>query len=291
VNQPSTYSYRSSLKSRRSDELINTYMMRPLAGVLVRLLFPTPVTPNHVTIASIAAGCIAAFCLSRGTPEFAAGGGLFIFLKDLLDTADGQLARARGLYTRLGRFLDSIADIVVNLLLFAALGATLSEQTKDPMIWPLTLLGFLGLSLRVSYHVFYLTSYLHLQELYTTNRTTEAITAEDREVGGPTLFLQRLFLLCYGWQDGLMVWLDRKCGRAAFRTEAQVQLWYSDHIGLRLSGFLGIGTELFLLALFALFHRMEFYLWWNVAIMNGIWAGTILYRKAFLSRVVRAAAE
>jgi phosphatidylglycerophosphate synthase len=290
VNQPPAYSYHSSLKSRRSDELINTYMMRPLAGVLVRLLYPTRVTPNHVTIASIAAGCIAAFCLSRGTPEFSAGGGVFIFLKDLLDTADGQLARAKSLYSRLGRFLDSMTDIVINLALFAALGATLSEQTRNPMIWPLALLGFLGLSLRVSYHVLYLTSYLHLQESYATNRTTEAITEEDRRAGGLTLFMQRLFLLLYGWQDALMVWLDRKCGRATFTTEDQVQRWYSDHIGLRLSGFLGIGTELFLLALFALFNRLELYLWWNVVIMNGIWAGAILYRKVVLSRLVRTAA-
>lgn len=264
--------------------------MRPLAGILVRLLYPTRVTPNHVTIASIAAGCIAAFCLSRGTPEYTAGSGIFIFLKDLLDTADGQLARAKGLYTRLGRFLDSITDIVVNLALFAVLGTTLSEQTGSPTIWPLAFFGFFGLSLRVSYHVFYLTSYLHLQESYSTNRTTEAITETDREKGGPTLFLQRLFLLFYGWQDALMVWLDRKCGRTAFATDDEIHQWYSDQIGLRLSGFLGIGTELFLLALFALFNRLEIYLWWNVVIMNGIWAGTILYRKVFLSRKVRTAA-
>jgi phosphatidylglycerophosphate synthase len=264
--------------------------MRPIAGLLVRLLYSTRVTPNHVSITSIAAGGIAAFCLSRGTPEHAAWGGIFIFLKDLLDTADGQLARAKNLYSRFGRFLDSITDVLVNLALFAALGRTVSEQSSNPMIWSLAVLGFVGLSLRVSYHVFYQTSYLHLQDSYTTNRTMESITEKDREAGGATLFLQRVFLLFYGWQDALMVWLDGKCGRTAITTDDQVQRWYSDGIALRLSGFLGIGTELFLLAFFAFFNRLELYLWWNVVIMNGIWAGALLYRKVFLSREVRTAA-
>ena len=55
------YSYRDSVKSDKSDELINTYLLRPIAGVIVWALYYTPITPNQVTIISILSGIIAAF--------------------------------------------------------------------------------------------------------------------------------------------------------------------------------------------------------------------------------------
>lgn len=54
------YDYRKSLKSNLSDELVNIYLLRPAAGLIVRVLYPTPVTPNQVTIVSTVAGIVAA---------------------------------------------------------------------------------------------------------------------------------------------------------------------------------------------------------------------------------------
>ena len=47
---------------------------------------------------------------------------LLLQLKTLLDNADGALARATGQVTLTGRYLDTIADLVVNVAVFAALG-------------------------------------------------------------------------------------------------------------------------------------------------------------------------
>jgi len=281
------YSYSSSVKSERSDELINTYVMRPLAGLVVRLLYPTGVTPNQLTIASTVAGCVAALLYRAGQPEWTMAAGLFVSLKDLLDSADGQLARARGMYSRFGRFLDSIGDLTVNLAVFAAIGAVLVQETGDSRIWLLACLGFLGISLRVSYHVFYQTSYLHLHESYTTNRTTEEVREEDRHADRTVLFMQRLFQVLYGWQDRLMVRLDAWSGRAGLTAEDQLRRWYADPLALRLSGLIGIGTELFQLMLFSLADRLELYLWWNVVALNGLWFTTMVYRRVILFPLVR----
>ena len=126
----SAYAYRSSLKSDFSDELINTYLLRPIAGLIVRLLYPTPVTPNQVTIASTVAGIVAAFFYLDGTPGAVVAAGLLVTLKDLLDSADGQLARAKGTYSRIGRFLDSIGDFVVDAAVFGAIGALIGKEGK-----------------------------------------------------------------------------------------------------------------------------------------------------------------
>jgi len=280
---PDRYSYGSTVKSNASDELINTFLLRPVAGLLVRVLYPTQVTPNQVTIASTIAGILAAALYLRGTASWTAAAGLLITLKDLLDSADGQLARAKQMYSRRGRFLDSLGDFLVNVLVFAAIGFTLFRTGGDPAWFILGALGFLGITLRVSYHVFYQTSFLHRQRTYAVNRTTEEIREEDLSGDRTDLTLQRIFLLLYGWQDACVVRLDGWCRAGIPKTELNDQRWYSDATGLRLSGFLGIGTELFLLMLFSVADRLEWYLFVNVVGLNSVWAACIVYRRFFLS--------
>jgi phosphatidylglycerophosphate synthase len=270
------YRYSVSTKSGLSDELINTYLLRPIAGLLVRVLYSSPVTPNQVTVSAIAAGLVSAFCYLPGTPGLTAAAGLFLTLKDVLDSADGQLARAKNLFSRRGRFLDSIGDVVVNLCVFLAIAAALSRAGAPWPVFAASMAAFLSLTLRVSYHVFYQTSYLHRRNAYLLNRTSEEIRGEDLSADRVTIALQRTFLVLYGWQDALMAGID-----AWSRNGKTVgdEAWYADPVGLRWSGFLGLGTELFLLMLFSLCNELEDYLAVNLLGMNAVWAGCILYRK------------
>lgn len=275
-------SYKSSVKSSLSDELINTYLLRPVAHQMVRLLYPTGVTPNQVTGASIGAGFIAAAVYAFGGPALLPLAGLLVTLKDLLDSADGQLARARRMYSRFGRFLDSVGDFVVNALVFAAIATALFLQTGWSPVFLAGLCGFFGISLRVSYHVFYQTSYLHLRHEYEVNRTTEEIQQADLDGDRRTLLMQKLFLLLYGWQDRLVSRLDGWSMRGIL--QEKLGAWYSDRTALLLSGFLGLGTELFILMLFSVARRLDAYLWMNIVGMNAVWCFCILYRRRVLRR-------
>ena len=107
--------FKQSLKSDAyyADELINIYLLRPLAAGIVWLLYPTSVTPNQVTLAAIVIGCVAAITYTLCTPAAIAIAGALVMLKDIVDDADGQLARAKQLYSRRGRFLDSIGFIIM----------------------------------------------------------------------------------------------------------------------------------------------------------------------------------
>jgi phosphatidylglycerophosphate synthase len=272
------YEYRRSIKSNVSDELINTYLLRPLAGILVRILYRTSVTPNQVTIASTVAGFAGALAYLIGDPLAIAIGGLLVTTKDLLDSADGQLARAKQLYSRLGRFLDSISDFFVNLAVFAAIGWILSERYGGLKFGVLALLGFAGITFRVSYHVFYQTSFLHLNGAYELNRVTEDVREEDRSADTRTLLLQKIFQRIYGWQDRIVIYIDRWCS-GGLRRDAFEKDWYSDTTGLVLAGFIGMGTELFVLMVCSLFDNLELYLYLNVVLMNCVFGANILYRR------------
>jgi hypothetical protein len=282
TNGRSTYEYEKSLKSSVSDELINVYVLRPIAGVIVRLLYNTRVTPNQVTVASTMAGLAAAAFYLQDDGRTTAIAGLLVTLKDLLDSADGQLARTKGQYTRIGRFLDSIGDFVVDAAVFGAIGWVLYASSENLWMVGLAYLGFAGITLRVSYHVFYQTSFLHLEDKYQFNRVTEEVKEEDRRGDRPALELQRVFQTIYGWQDRLMVRIDAWC-RGGRGDEQFLIRWYSDGAGLRVSGFLGMGTELFLLTLCSVFNRLELYLYLNLILMNGIVILSLFYRSRILN--------
>ncbi len=299
------YSYRKSLKSDISDELINTYLLRPIAGLIVWALYYTPITPNQVTIASTIAGLVAAFFYLKGTPEAFIVAGLLVTLKDLLDSADGQLARAKQQYSRVGRFLDSIGDFVVDAAVFSAIGWILYQSGGHWWMLLLALVGVIGISLRVSYHVFYQVNFLHLQKQFASNRISEEIREEDLKEGGVELVLQRIFQCIYGWQDRLIERVDRWSYGRNFRrlheneprdsSEGSScepcqrgQEWYSDIISLRISGLLGFGTEFFLLMLCSVLNRLELYLYLNIFLMNGILILCVLYRRFVLLRELQA---
>jgi len=273
------YSYARSIKSDVSDEIINTYLLRPLAGILVRFLYHTPVTPNQVTLAALLFGILSAVCYSSGSPSLTAMAGLLLTSKDLLDSADGQLARAKQMYSRTGRFLDSIGDLLVNFLVFTALTTVLAVQRGNAWILILGMFGFLGITLRVSYHVFYHASYLHMHSSYTINRLAEEMRTEDYNVDRLTFRLHTIFLWLYGWQDRLMESLDRWCKREVVFSAEREQRWYGDIPALRLSGLLGLGTELFILTVCSILNRLEFYLYFNLLVMNGVWCSSVLYRR------------
>jgi len=277
-------SYMSSVKSDVSDELINTYLLRPLAHQFVKVLFRTKVTPNQVTTASIIAGLFAAAFYAFGGLHYAPLAGLLITLKDLLDSADGQLARAKHMYSRFGRFLDSVGDFGVNLVVFAAISLLLYLDTGWLPVFLFGALGFVGISLRVSYHVFYQTSYLHLRSAYQVNRVTEEIEKKDLAADPRVLQMQRLFLLLYGWQDRLMMRIDTWSMNGV--SQDHREQWYGNRTALRLSGFLGLGTELCVLMLCSVARRLDLYLALNVVGMNAVWAGCVVYRRAILARTL-----
>src|SRR5260221_9486445 len=152
------------------------------------------------------------------------------------------------MFSRRGPFLDSSGGLPGDCAVFAAITHAVYRTHSNATTIVLGILSLLGITLRVSYHVFYQASFLHLEHRYTLNRRTEEIRHEDLRGDPLTLRLQQIFQIMYGWQDRLMERIDRWCMGSDF-DDTHLPVWYSDRLGLRLSGFLGFGTELMLLGM------------------------------------------
>ena len=93
-----------------------------IARVLVRPLVKTPVTPNQLTIFTLLIALTGAGLLALGRETYANWGvGLFVLAR-FLDHFDGELARQKGMTSRLGYYLDYISGALSYGTLFACLG-------------------------------------------------------------------------------------------------------------------------------------------------------------------------
>lgn len=119
---------------------------RPLAKVFANRLKNTRFTPIHVTLLFGISGLIAIWCILQNHYYFA---GFFIILKSIIDAADGELARIKNTPSYVGRYLDSVFDIVLNFLFFL----TICYVSNTPF-W-LTLIAFFCIQLQGTLYNYY----------------------------------------------------------------------------------------------------------------------------------------
>lgn len=134
-------SWPTAPKASVTDEPLDAYVNRPLAGLLVRAVSETSVSPNQLTLVSACLGTAAGVCFawSPVQPQLAVVGALSLFLSMVFDCSDGQLARIRGGGSVLGRILDGYADYWVALVVH--LGMLLAAAQTGVVLFGHTLNG------------------------------------------------------------------------------------------------------------------------------------------------------
>jgi CDP-alcohol phosphatidyltransferase len=175
---------------------------RPAARVISTALKDTRFTPIHVTIGFIISGLFGVVCIIYGYYWLAA---FFLIFKSILDAADGELARIKNTPSYTGRYLDSVADIILNAIIFLALW-----QITDANIW-YTILAFLSIQLQGTLYNYY---YVILRNRFngdTTSRIFENSTpiALEGEKQKNVNVLFRLYKLLYGSFDKTIYFLDQ----------------------------------------------------------------------------------
>lgn len=102
-------SYQATLKSRDTEETIDLCFYRPVGYAWACLARKLGVTPNAITIASIFLGVGAGVCFYFDNIWINLLGMFLLIWADSFDSADGQLARMTGQYSRIGRILDGLS--------------------------------------------------------------------------------------------------------------------------------------------------------------------------------------
>jgi phosphatidylserine synthase len=175
---------------------------RPIARRIANSLKDTKFTPIDVTIGFIISGLLGVLCILLGNYWAAS---FFLLLKSILDAADGELARIKDTPSYIGRYLDSVADIILNFLILLAIAVITDTHLL------LALLAFIGVQLQGTLYNYY---YVILRTKYdgdTTSRIieNEAPLALNGENQKHVNILFNLFKFFYSGFDKVIYLMDK----------------------------------------------------------------------------------
>lgn len=252
---------------------------RPLARVVTRWLVPTPIGPIHVTLLYTAVGFLAAGLYATGGDDAARAAGVLLVLKSLLDAVDGSLARARARPSRVGRFLDSVCDYLVNAAVLLGIGW--SQTVEVGSAWPLgvSVLALEAMTWQGTTFNYYYVRYRHLIGGDTTSRIEETDErAHPWDHPGALRVLLRAYRIIYGWQDRWMAEVDRRI------TRDPASPTYTDRRLLTLTTTMGLGFQLLLFAVLSWMGRAAWIPWLVLGPYNLLWLLLMAHRGSAAAR-------
>ena len=106
----------------RLEDPLNRYYRYPVARALVHgLLVKTPLTPNQVSLLSVAFAGLAGYLVTFDDPRCLFAAAVSFEIRSILDCADGTLARAKKLSSPFGHAIDAVADWLGVVLLYVGI--------------------------------------------------------------------------------------------------------------------------------------------------------------------------
>ncbi len=124
-----------------------------LSFPLTKTLLNTSLTPNVLTMLIFVMGLCGAFFVASSNYGLRVLGVSLLQLNSILDGCDGEMARIKGLSSKLGAWMDTVADDILNNVLFVALVVGVYRETGNSFL--LTLGGTTTLaSLGVSFYIY-----------------------------------------------------------------------------------------------------------------------------------------
>ena len=219
---------------------LSDYGRKPGHWIASRLQH-TNLTAIHVTTMFIITGLIAIGFMLNG---YLITSAFFIILKSILDAADGELSRLKKNPSYVGRYYDSIADLVLNFCFLL----TFWYLTDISIIF--MLIAFLGIQLQGTLYNFYYVILRNSVEGDTTSRVIEnskpkAFRGESQSRVNLFYKIYNILYICF---DKSMYYMDKDA-----RFSKPFPKWFMTLISLY-----GLGFQLLLMALMLIFNLQNF---------------------------------
>lgn len=219
---------------------LSDYGRKPGHWIASRLQH-TNLTAIHVTTMFIITGLIAIGFMLNG---YLITSAFFIILKSILDAADGELSRLKKNPSYVGRYYDSIADLVLNFCFLLSFW----YLTNISIIF--MLIAFLGIQLQGTLYNFYYVILRNSVEGDTTSRVIEnskpkAFKGESQSRVNLFYKIYNILYICF---DKSMYFMDKDA-----RFSKPFPKWFMTLISLY-----GLGFQLLLMALMLIFNLQNF---------------------------------
>jgi phosphatidylglycerophosphate synthase len=258
-----------------AEEFLDALIHRRVAGVLVRAVYATPITAMHITFLAALAGVVAGYCFAEATRQSLLLGALFLLASHILDCADGQLARARGQSSTIGRIADGLSDYVVGvavhvgMLLFLSKHLYSAGNIELSQIAKLSLVAFAGASMTAHCLLFDFYKHRYLSPTHEAPAPTPVEAAPGEAASGATArgSLMGMYAFYVRVQSSLVPKAEE---HSAPMSAARIRLWGAigpaNHHALLVLTFLGA----------AFTNTAPFYYVFFVGIIMNVYMGALL---------------
>jgi phosphatidylglycerophosphate synthase len=288
--------FRSVVKSNDVEDPVNRYVHRTLAYVFVWSIFRTRITPNMITLSTVVIGFIAGCAFIWGTPTAMFVGGACLWAAAILDGADGILARAKNLQSEFGRALDGSADALVAVFTVFPAFYHIWVTSHNPYYLAL-MVPALGLTvMHLATYDFYKESYLRGTrpgqggEGHDADEISETVEAARDK--GPIIQMAIKYVLVPHLmrQKALVKWLNPDAWRLSQLLQSDEQtaeIYRKANVWpMRLWALVSLAPHSYLMAICAMFNRLDIYLFIRVFVMNGIFLVAVIWQRHATRRTI-----
>ena len=264
--------YKKSLKMLEVEEVLDLIIYRPLAFIFVKLIVGTNLTPNQITTTALIFGIIASLLFYFNTPTAFLIAGILFIIYDVLDCADGQLARIKKNGTPIGRVLDGLADYIVTTLAYLFIGIGFASNSEDPLLfWGLTIAAGISNAIHSSILDFYRNRFLDYaldRESILGDSLKEFKDMQDELKGTKGNYYEKSILWVYLKYSQVQL-LFSSSSLETEKKKYDAKDFYKKHKTImHLWTYLGPTSELTFLIVTAMLNRLDIYLLGIVTIGN-----------------------
>jgi phosphatidylglycerophosphate synthase len=235
----------------------------------------TRVTAIHLTSMFIIAGILAIFMMLNKQLYAAA---ILLIIKSILDAADGELARLKQKPSYVGRYFDSVSDIILNFFFLA----TICYITNGS--WALAFIAFLAMQLQGTLYNYY---YVIFRNRFNGDKTSRIF--EDKAPSAMTGEKQSsvnkwfwMYKICYSIFDKTIYQMDRDAKYAEHLPKWFMTAISAFGLGFQLliiSFMLCVGLEKYIILFFIFYSILIFvFILFRKGINSG-WIGNYVEKR------------
>lgn len=293
--------YKASLKAIEVEEIFDLYIYRPLAFLFVKATYSTNLTPDRVSVAALIIGSAAGVVFGFGEYTFFVIAACLYFTCNVLDCADGQIARLKRNGTKVGRIVDGFVDYIVSIFVFLGIAIGLTKQFNwyevnlwgnalikaSPVmyIWILSIFAALSSAVQAFFFDFYRNKFLEVVYGKSSNIIDEINEYEEEkkkftEDPSKANFFEKLLINIYLKYSYLQLKIQKDHEESHSELKPDPKVYYvKNRLLLRLWSFVGSTTHITLCIICALANNLEAFLLICVLPLNLLMIALFLVQK------------
>lgn len=278
--EPAISTLEGTYKARETEGILDLYFYRRIGFQLAKLFAQLGMSPVGVTLLGGVFGIFAGHLYFYRDLRINIVGMVLHVFANLLDNADGQLARLLNQKSRTGRVIDSLIDHLIFVSIYVHLGLRCLAEGASPSIALLVLAAGLSHAAQGASADYFRNAYLFFVKGRARADWDSSATLRDefRHLRWWTDPWQKFLLALYinfTWQQEVLSPRLRRLRDVAeheFPAEVPVDLrrHYRENAQpmLRWWGLLMTNTRMFFLFLFLIMDRPSWFFWLEVSVLN-----------------------